>query len=181
MQKLPEAPDREWGNASAKKRNRPGKRERFALTPAEPFRLKGLSSTQPLAGSPLDFTCRLCQLLASQHIEASNMKAPLNVTTQNLDLLTTGDDWYLSAPNLGETMVLKWSRKTFPRYWVAVRIPKWNKVEIVKISSLSAFLPYSSFAAFTDKKTPNNLRCGKKKSKWNQTITPYLKREAESL
>ena len=79
MQKFFEAPDK-CARKKKKKRNRPSKRKKPILTSAEPFRLKGLSSTQPLAGdarilsSPLDFVCGLCLLLSSRHTEAGNIK-----------------------------------------------------------------------------------------------------------
>ena len=53
------------------------------------------------------------------------------------------------------------AQKNIPRYREAVRIAKWNKVEIEKIFSLSAFHPYSCLTALTDKKTPSKLRWGK--------------------
>ena len=43
-----------------------------------------------LQRDPWGFACELCQLLASRHAETRNIKSPLDMTTLNLDLLTTG-------------------------------------------------------------------------------------------
>ena len=72
-------------------------KERFSFISTEHFKLKGLSSTWPLADSalilpsPLDFACGLFLLQASRQVEASNMtmlrttlalQYPVHVTTR---------------------------------------------------------------------------------------------------
>ena len=83
MQKLPEVPDRKWGEACVikkkKKYCRKKKKRRDSVT--LPFKLRGRSSTRPLRGNtPVcqvlgGFACELCLLLASQHAETSIIKS----------------------------------------------------------------------------------------------------------
>ena len=85
------------------KRNRSCKRERFALTSAGSFRLKGLFSTWLLEVTRLfykvlgGFVCGLCLLLVIRQAETNNTKAPLDINMLNLDLFTAGDTNSLSV------------------------------------------------------------------------------------
>ena len=89
---MPKLLTRSRGNACTKK-ERTLHEEKNVLTSAGPFRRKGLSSTQPpVLPSPLELASGLCLLLASRHAEARNMKTLLDMSTLNLDLLTTGDN-----------------------------------------------------------------------------------------
>ena len=63
--------------------------------------------SMPVCQVPGGFACGLCLLLVSQHAKTSNIKTPLGMSTHNLDLLTTGDDKYISTPYFGEMTVLK--------------------------------------------------------------------------
>ena len=88
---------------------------------------------------PGGFARRLCLLLASRYVEIDNIKTPLDMTTLNLDLSITGDDWCISTSCLEETTVLKLSRKTF----LATEQSCENLREIkLKFKRYPLFLPF---------------------------------------